>query len=98
MTTTKIRSIIATLTATFAVSVAVAPVAQAQVFRPDVMKRKAQVCRDLQTLYEGTIEGAVQIDGNPDGVNPSDTAAAESDQAANKHRAHGQKAGCGWAA
>ena len=67
MLATKIRTTIATLTATFTVAIAVAPIAQAQVFRPDVMKRKAQICKNLQTVYEGAIEGPYRSTATPTG-------------------------------
>lgn len=69
-----------------------APTHIAQVFRPD-----PKVCKYLQTQYQANIEGAVQIEGNPDGRNPSDKDAAASDQAANETREDAKQAGCSWA-
>jgi len=101
MPRTTIRTIAVALAAVFTIAGApgaLAPAADAQVFRPDVMKRKATICANYKTLYESQVEGAVQVDGNADGQNQSDDAAAASDQQANHTRENAQKAGCGWAA
>jgi hypothetical protein len=70
----------------------------AQVFNPERMRDKRLTCQNLQTLYESSIESAVQIDGNPDGQNQSDEGAAAADKAANDTRNQAAKLGCGWAA
>jgi len=98
MFSTKIRTTIAALATTFAVAVAFAPAAPAQVFRPDVMKRKAGICQNYKILYDQQVQDAIQIDGNPDGQNQSDADAAASSEAANRTHDNAQKAGCGWAA
>jgi hypothetical protein len=100
MLRSSIRTTALALAAVFTIGApgALAPAADAQVFRPDVMKRKAEICRNYKTIYESQVEAAVQIDGNPDGQNQSDAGAAESDQQANQTRENAQKAGCGWAA
>jgi len=101
MLSTKLRTTIATLATAFTVLVAIGPLepaAQAQIFRPDVMKRHREICENYKIAYDSQVAGAIQIDGNPDGENQSDEDAAASDQQANQTRANAQKAGCGWAA
>lgn len=95
--TTKLRTAVATLAATLAVALTFAPAAPAQVFRPDVMKRKADLCQDLRGMYDSFVEGAVQIDGDTDGKNRSDDNAAYQDEQASHVLADAQNAGCGWA-
>jgi hypothetical protein len=97
----EIRNTFAALAVALTVALApgvLAPAAHGQIFRPDLMQQKKKICDNYKTLYDGAIEGAVQIDGNPDGQNQSDADAAASDQAANQTRENARKAGCGWAA
>jgi hypothetical protein len=61
-------------------------------------KKKKKICENFQAQYEANVAGAVQIDGNPDGANASDSEAAASDQMANQALSDAKKAGCGWAA
>ena len=101
MFSSKVRTTVAALATAFTVALApgaLAPVAQAQIFRPDVMKKKREICENYKIAYDSQVAGAIQIDGNPDGENQSDEDAAASDQQANQTRANAQQAGCGWAA
>jgi ketosteroid isomerase-like protein len=41
-------------------------------------KKKKKICENFQAQYEANVAGAVQIDGNPDGANASDSEAAAS--------------------
>lgn len=69
------------------------PTHVAQVFRPDKMKK----CSTLNAAYKELVAQAVQIEGNPDGLNPDDETGAVLDGEANKVREDAAKAGCGWA-
>ena len=104
MTTTKIRTIIATLTAAFTVAVATGPVAPAAHAAPDnggyqnSSEAHRKACQLMYRQYVDHISNAVQIDGDPDGGNYGDESAAASDASANERRDAAKSVGCGWAA
>ena len=105
MFSTKIRTTIATLAATFAVALPLVaagpagakPISSGSHAGPG-QKKDGPSCQKLQSWYQSGIEGAVQIDGNPDGKNPDDDAAAQNDAFANMVRDKAKRQGCSWAA